>query len=112
MSSSSIENSVLDVVEDVIMDLSDKMQKYKNDQTLTLEDKAIPLSEIQVALVLLKNVKKSSPTSSIRAKISNCFVNQQLLFSASKVLSYNDELADDIKLLETVKYYQIPELDI
>lgn len=110
-SSSSIEDKVLDVVEDVITDLNDKISDYKNDQTLTLEDKAIPLSEVRIALILLNNVKKSSVNASRRAKINNCLSNQQLIFSATKVMSYNDELVDEIELLETVRYYQIPELE-
>lgn len=110
-SSNSIEDKVLDVVEDVIADLNDKIVDYKVDQTLTLEDKAIPLSEVRVALILLNSIKKSSANASKRVRISNCLDNQQLMFLANRVMSYNDELVDEIQLLNTVRYYQIPELE-
>lgn len=110
-SSINTEDKVLDVVEDVIADLNDKILDYKNDQTLTLEDKAIPLSEVRVALILLNSIKKSSANASRRTRISNCLNNQQLMFLANKVMSYNDELVDEIELLNTVRYYQIPELE-
>lgn len=105
------EEQVVNIIEDVISDLNNQLDLYENDKNKTIEEKAIDISEIRTALLLLRAVKKVGLNSTKRIRINTCFYNRQLINSAKQIIKVNEDLLTQYKDLSQVCYYTIPDLE-
>jgi hypothetical protein len=101
------EKDMIETVNYTIVELTKDSELYQKNNDITMESKACALAEITVALLLLKQVKRSDDTTSNVTKLTNYFTNQQLIYLAKKSISKNEELTVAYNDLKDVNYYTI-----
>lgn len=103
------EDTVVAKVQDVIFELQKKQDSCKSDNNITIEDKAVYLSELNTALLLLRSVKRSGRRASVRVKTNTCYNNNQLINCAKECIKYNEELEAEYTNLKGICYYPVSQ---
>lgn len=105
------EQEYAETIEMVINKLNHILYNHEHDNSKTISDKAFFKAEVDLALLLLGNIKRLNDTMSKRTKINYCIKNQQIIYLAKKSIAYEDELEDIWDILNSVAYYTISEIN-